>query len=130
MSQNDPIADLLTRIRNASQARHRFVDVPSSKEKLNIVKVLKEQGFVENYLVNDEMRKMRVFLRYTEGREPLIQGLKRHSMPGLRRYIAYKDIPYVLGGLGIAILSTSKGIVDGESAKKMQVGGELLCFVW
>jgi small subunit ribosomal protein S8 len=130
MAQSDPIADLLTRIRNAKEAKHRFVDVGISKEKVSIVKILKEQGFVGNYLLNDDLRKMRIFLKYDQDRQPLLQGLRRYSMPGLRRYVSYKDIPTILGGMGVAILSTSKGILDGTSAKKMQVGGELLCFVW
>lgn len=127
---HDPIADLLTRIRNAKLAKHRYVDFRLSKMKINIVKVLLEQGFVDNYLVNDEKGEARVFLRYTAGREPVLQGLKRMSAPGLRRYVNYKKIPKVLGGMGTAILSTPKGIVDGETARKMKVGGELLCLVW
>jgi small subunit ribosomal protein S8 len=125
---HDPIADLLTRIRNAKLAKHRYVDFRLSKMK--IVKVLLEQGFVDNYLVNDEKGEARVFLRYTAGREPVLQGLKRMSAPGLRRYVNYKKIPRVLGGMGTAILSTPKGIIDGETARKMRVGGELLCLVW
>ncbi len=130
MSMHDPIADLLTRIRNARKARHRFVDFPISKMKVNIVRILREQGFVENYLVNEEDRKGRAFLKYVEGREPVIQGLKRISSPGIRRYVNAHKIPRVLGGMGIAIVSTSKGIMDGESARRQKLGGELLCLVW
>jgi small subunit ribosomal protein S8 len=130
MALNDPIADLLTRIRNAKDARHRYVDMYTSKIKLSIAKVLKEQGFVDNYLVNDEQKKLRIFIKYTEGREPVLQGLKTVSSPGLRRYVGYKSIPKILGGMGIAILSTPQGIVDGETAKRLKVGGELICFIW
>jgi small subunit ribosomal protein S8 len=130
MALSDPIADLLTRIRNAKLAKHRFVDTSVSKMKLNIIKILQEQGFIENFLVNDEKHKIRIFLKYIQGREPVMQGLKRISSPGLRRYVGYKEIPHVLDGLGVAILSTPNGIVDGETARKQKVGGELLCFVW
>lgn len=130
MSMHDPISDLLTRIRNAKSAKHRFVDVQVSKMNVSIVKVLEQQGFVTHHLINDEKRKMRVFLRYGSAREVLIQGLKRISLPGTRRYIGYKSIPYVRAGLGTAIVSTSKGVMDGESARKMKAGGELLCTIW
>jgi small subunit ribosomal protein S8 len=130
MSLSDPIADLLTRIRNAICARNRFVDFPFSKEKLSIVKILQEQGFVENLLVDEKTGKARVFLKYSQGRSPVIQGLKRMSSPGLRRYVGYQKIPRIYGGLGIAILSTSKGIMDGQKARELKVGGELLCLIW
>ena len=130
MAIHDPISDLLTRIRNAKMAEHRFVDLNLSKMILNIVKVLKEQGFIENYLVDDQKRKIRVFFKFAGKREPTIQGLKRVSTPGLKRYVGYKDIPRVLSGMGIAILSTPQGIIEGEAARKLKVGGELLCVVW
>lgn len=130
MSLHDPISDLLTRIRNARQSKHRFVDMRLSKLKLNVIKVLKEQGFIENFLVNDEQAKVRIFLKYAEGRESVLQGLKRISAPGMRQYVGYQDIPKILGGMGIAILSTPKGIVDGETARQLKMGGELLCFIW
>lgn len=130
MALNDPIADLLTRIRNASAARHRYVDLSASNVKLNILKVLKEKGLIENYLVNEENKKARAFLKYAEGRDPLIAGLKRMSSPGLRRYLGYKSIPKIDGGMGLVILSTPKGIIDGETARKLKVGGELLCYIW
>jgi small subunit ribosomal protein S8 len=130
MSMHDPIADLLTRIRNARRAYHRYVDFQASKIKVNIIRILQEQGFVENFLVDDEAGKGRVFLKYANGREPVIQGLKRMSTPGLRRYVSSKKIPKVLGGMGIAIISTPKGVMDGESARKQKLGGELLCLVW
>jgi small subunit ribosomal protein S8 len=130
MSLSDPIADLLTRIRNAKDAKHRYVDVGFSKTKANVAKILHQQGFIDNILVNEEEKKIRIFIRYAEGREPVIQGLKKVSSPGLRRYVKCKDIPKILGGLGIAILSTPAGIVDGETAKRLKVGGELMCYVW
>ena len=130
MALHDPISDLLTRIRNAKQQKHKYVDLGLSKQKLSIVKVLMQQGFVENVLVNDEQKKMRILLKYARGRAPVLNGLRRISSPGLRQYIGYRDIPKILGGLGIAILSTPKGIVDGEMARQLKVGGELLCYIW
>lgn len=130
MATHDPISDLLTRIRNAKLAQHRFVDLGLSKAMVSILKILKEQGMIDNYLINEEKKMLRAFLKYADNRESVIQGLKRISCPGLRRYVGYKKIPRVLGGMGIAILSTPKGIVDGETARKLQVGGELLCLVW
>lgn len=131
-STTDPIADLLTRIRNAIQAQHRYVDVPLSKMKESIVKVLKEQGFIDHYLVKNENSKgtMRIFLRYTEGRKSVIQGLRRFSMPGLRRYVPSKSVPIVLDGMGISILSTPKGVMIGKDARAHNVGGEVLCLIW
>jgi len=130
MALNDPIADLLTRIRNASAARHRYVDLFASNVKLNILKVLKEKGLIENYIVNEDSKKARAFLKYADDRDPLIAGLKRMSSPGLRRYLGYKSIPRIVGGMGLVILSTPKGIIDGETARKLKVGGELLCYIW
>jgi small subunit ribosomal protein S8 len=130
MSLSDPIADLLTRIRNASTAKHRYVDVRATKVLISLVKVMQKVGFVDSFLINEEQRKMRVFLRYAEGRESLITGLKRVSRPSLRRYIESKRIPKIDGGMGLVVLSTSKGIMDGESARELGVGGELLCFIW
>jgi small subunit ribosomal protein S8 len=130
MSFHDPISDLLTRIRNAKSAKNRYVDMHLSRVKLDIVKILQAQGFIEHYLVNDDQAKMRIFLKYVEGRESVLQELKRVSKPSLRRYVGYKKIPKILGGMGIAILSTPMGIIDGETARRNRVGGELLCFVW
>lgn len=129
---NDPIADLLTRIRNAIKAQHRFVDLRKSRMNLSIVKILKDQGFIDNYLVKDDETQgtIRVFLKYAEGRLPIINGLKRVSRPGLRRYVGYHSIPLVCGGLGITIVSTSKGLMAGHEAHKIKVGGELICQVW
>jgi small subunit ribosomal protein S8 len=127
---NDPIADLLTRIRNAKQARHRFVDFRFSKIKMEIVKVLHAQGFVDKFLVNEEKGQARLFLKYAGGREPVIKGLNRISSPSLRRYVGYRQIPRIYGGMGVAIISTPGGIIDGETARKNKLGGELLCLVW
>ncbi|MBX9922598.1 MAG: 30S ribosomal protein S8 [Rhabdochlamydiaceae bacterium] len=130
MSLSDPIADLLTRIRNAASAKHRYVDARATKLLISLVKVIQKLGFVENFLINEEERKMRIFLKYAEGRESLITGLKRISRPSLRRYVGHTEIPRIYGGMGLVIISTSKGVMDGESAREQGVGGELLCFIW
>lgn len=130
MAHQDPIADMLTRLRNAMTARRRYVDMPLSQQKHNVLKVLEQQGFVEHILVDDEHKKMRVFLKYAGGRAPILQGLKRISKPSLRKYINKDEIPKISGGLGIAIVSTSQGVVDGETARQKGIGGELLCYVW
>lgn len=130
---SDPIADFLTRIRNSSSAQHRYVDVDWSKIKQNIAEILKAQGFIENYLVKHESKErgtIRLFLKYTEGRQSVIRGIKRMSKPGLRRYVGHQDIPRFYGGLGLSILSTSKGVMAGFDAVTNKVGGELLCLVW
>lgn len=128
----DPIADMLTRIRNASKAKHEKVDIPSSKMKVEIAKILKEEGFVKNVkLVKDRRQGLiRVYLKYTEDEDPVLQGLKRISKPGCRVYASNDAIPKVLDGLGTAILSTPKGIQTGKQAKKDNVGGEVICHVW
>ncbi len=130
MAFNDPIAELLTKVRNAKSAQHRYVDVIYSKMKVKILDILKHHGFIENFLVNEEQHKMRIFLRYNKHRESVIHGLVRESKCGLRRYIGCSRIPRVFNGMGIAILSTPKGVVDGETARNLKVGGELLCTVW
>jgi len=130
MALSDPIADYLTRIRNAKRAKHRFLDLRYSKMKLNISKVLKEAGFIENYLVNEEKHALRIFLKYSKNRESVIHELKRVSKPSARKYVSADNIPRVLGGMGIAILSTPKGVISGHKAWKERVGGELLCLVW
>ena len=130
---SDPIADFLTRIRNATRAQHRYVDVPWSVMKQNIAEILKAHGFIDSFLVKQDDRKrgtMRVFLKYTDGRQSVIQGIKRESKPGLRRYVGHKDIPHFYGGLGLSILSTSNGVMAGFDAMAKKVGGELLCLVW
>lgn len=127
---HDPIADFLTRIRNAQRQRHRYVDVPLSKQKKNIAKVMHEQGFVEDVIVNEEKKILRIVLKYGSNRRPVVNGLRRISKPGLRLYIKHQNIPKILGGLGIAVLSTNKGIIEGEDARTQKLGGELLCYIW
>lgn len=130
---SDPIADFLTRIRNATKAQHRYVDVEWSRIKENIADILKAKGFIDSYLVKHENKQrgtIRIFLKYTEGRDPVIKGIKRVSKPGLRRYVGHQDIPRFYGGLGLSIISTSKGLMAGYEAMTNKVGGELLCLVW
>ena len=128
----DPIADMLTRIRNAILARHDFTLVPASKMKLTIAKVLKDEGFIRDYevLKGKPQRMIKIYLKYTEKKEPMLAGLKRVSKPGLRVYVQQTEIPRVYGGLGIAILSTPKGVMTGQQAWRQKVGGELLCYIW
>lgn len=130
MAFNDPIAELLTKVRNAKNAKHRYVDISLSRVKLNIIKILKESGFVSEYLLDEKKGKIRVFLKYAKGRVSVINDLKRESRPGYRKYLGYQDIPVILGGLGIGIISTSKGILGDKEAREMKVGGEFLCSVW
>ena len=130
MAMNDQVSDFLTRIRNAIMAKHRYVDVRLTKMNKAIVEVLKENRFIDQALYNDEKVKIRIFLRYTTGRCPVMSGLKRESRPGVRKYVNTKQIPTILKGLGIAILSTPKGVLDGQKARKENVGGELLCSIW
>ena len=131
-SFNDPISDLLTRIRNAGKAKRRYFDIEKSSMKEAIVKILKNKGFISHFLVKEENKKstMRVFLKYTEDREAVVQGLQRVSKPSLRKYVPCSKIPSVLRGMGISILSTSQGVMDGQSAKEKNIGGELLCLIW
>jgi len=128
----DPIADMLTRIRNAVLARHDFTLVPASSVKLAIAKILREEGFIRDYevLKGKPQRMIKIYLRYNEDNGPVVAGLKRVSKPGLRIYTQRKEIPRVLGGLGIAILSTPKGVLTGQEAWRQGVGGELLCYIW
>lgn len=132
LTTNDPISDLLTRIRNAIQAKHRYVDVMNSRMNRYIIAILKEQGFVENFMVKEEDRHgvIRLLLKYVDGRNPVINGLTRISKPGLRKYVNHSAIPLVCGGLGISIVSTSQGVMAGHEARRNKVGGELLCYVW
>ncbi|MDR9458522.1 MAG: 30S ribosomal protein S8 [Dehalococcoidia bacterium] len=127
----DPIADMLTRIRNAVLARHEFTLVPSSRMKLSIAKILKEEGFIRDYevLKGQPQRVIKIYLKYAE-KEPVISGLKRISKPGLRIYVQRKEIPRVYGGTGIAIISTPKGVMIGQQAWRQGLGGEMLCYVW
>jgi small subunit ribosomal protein S8 len=128
----DPIADMLTRIRNANMVRQDFVLVPWSKMKMSMAKILKEEGFIQDYevLKGKPARMMKLCLKYTGRNQPAIMGLRRVSKPGLRVYVDATEIPRVYGGLGIAILSTSRGIMAGQRAWKQHLGGELLCYVW
>jgi small subunit ribosomal protein S8 len=125
---NDPIADMLTRIRNAINARHMRVPMPLSKIKLAIAAVLKEEGFIEDFEVDDVL--LTVLLRYDNRREPVISGLKRVSRPGLRQYVGSDKIPTVRNGLGISIVSTSRGVMTDRKAREHKLGGELMCTVW
>ena len=131
MTITDPIADMLTRIRNAIMAGHESVLVPSSKIKLSIVKILKEEDFIDRYevLKGKPQPMIRIHLKYTDDR-PAILGLERMSKPSLRVYVERREVPRVYGGLGIAILSTSKGIMTGQEAWRQRLGGEILCYVW
>jgi small subunit ribosomal protein S8 len=132
MTVTDPIADMLTRIRNAIMARHDSVLMPASKMKLSIARILKEEGFVNDYEVvrGKPHRSIRIYLRYLDNSRSAISGLKRISKPGLRVYVQKKEIPRVYGGLGIAIISTSRGVRTGQQAWRQGSGGELLCYVW
>lgn len=128
----DPIADMLTRVRNACRAGHRKVDVPSSAMKREIARILKERGFVHNYAHIEDNRQgyLRLYLKYSSDEESAIQGLKRESRPGLRKYVGKDEIPRILNGLGVAILSTSKGVLTDRVARREGVGGEVICSVW
>ena len=133
MTMSDPIADMLTRIRNANLAKHDTVDVPSSKMKLAIAQILLEEGYIKKFdMIQDgQFQTIHITLKYgADKNEKVISGLKRISKPGLRVYANTEDIPKVLGGLGTAIISTNKGVVTDKEARKLGVGGEVLCFVW
>ena len=131
--QTDPIADMLTRIRNASHAKHARVDLPASNLKVEIARILKDEGYLASYKVVDDTKvkkTLRVYLRYTSDRRSVISNLKRVSRPGCRRYVGKTEIRPVVGGMGISIVSTPRGLMTGQSARKEGVGGELLCEVW
>lgn len=133
MAVSDPVADFLTRIRNAIKAQHRYVDIEWSKMKLSLADILKNQGFIENYLIkmDDSSRgTIRIFLKYSMGRRAVIQGLKRISKPGLRKYVSHRDIPRFYGNMGLSIISTSQGVMPGNEASQRGIGGELLCLIW
>ena len=131
MQITDPIADMLTRIRNANNAKHETVDVPASKLKLAIAKILMEEGYIKSYqfIENGNQGVIKITLKYL-GKEKVISGLRRVSKPGLRVYVSSEELPKVLRGLGIAIISTSKGVMTDKNARKEHVGGEVLAFVW
>lgn len=128
----DPIADMLTRIKNALQAKKEEVDIPSSNLKLRIAEILKEEGYIRDFKLIQDAKQgiIRVFLKYDEYGEPVISGLKRISKPGRRIYVSKDKIPRVMRGLGVAILTTSKGVMTDREARKMGVGGEVICYVW
>ena len=133
MTMSDPIADMLTRIRNANTAKRDSVDIPSSKMKIAIANILVEEGYVEKYELvdNGNFKDIRIFLKYTANKsERIISGLKRISKPGLRIYASREELPRVLGGLGTAIISTNSGVITDKEARKLNVGGEVLAFVW
>ncbi len=132
MGMTDPIADMLTRIRNAITASYNTVDIPSSKLKIDIAKVLKSEGYIRNYKIMPNRQKgiIKIFFKYDENGEAVIGGLKRVSKPGCRIYAKSDGIPQVLNGFGINIVSTSKGVMTDRQAKKMRAGGEILCSVW
>ncbi|HET7559908.1 MAG TPA: 30S ribosomal protein S8 [Limnochordia bacterium] len=134
MVMTDPIADMLTRIRNASSARHDVVEIPASNVKIELARILKEEGYIRDYKTNESAenprRSIRVYLKYPSGRERAIAGIKRISKPGLRVYAGRHEVPRVLGGLGVAILSTSRGVMSDRQARKEGVGGEVICYIW
>ena len=129
---SDPIADMLTRVRNAMAARHPKVDVPASKLKTEIARILKEEGYIANFKVAEEGVKkvIKIYLKYASDNSPVVTGIQRVSRPGCRNYVGKADIPRVQGGLGISILSTPAGVMTGRTAHKQGVGGEVLCRVW
>ena len=132
MVMSDPIADMLTRIRNANVVRHEKVELPASKAKKEIAEILKREGFIRDaeYIEDNKQGIIRIFLKYGPNKERVISGLKRISKPGLRVYTKNFDIPRVLGGLGIAIISTSKGVMTDKEARQAKSGGEVICYIW
>jgi small subunit ribosomal protein S8 len=132
MSQSDPVADMLTKIRNASSARFESVDIPTSKLKLEITKILKNEGFVKTFkkVSQDGRNLIRIFLKYDGANSPVIHGLKRISKPGRRMYAGYKGLPRVLNGFGTLIVTTSSGVTTGKKAAEKKAGGELICTIW
>ena len=132
MNSSDPIADMLTRIRNAVAVRHDTVLVPGSNPKVALARIMKDEGFIEDFeiLRSGPQRTLRVRLRYRDKKEPVISGLKRVSKPGLRRYVGNKEIPQIYGGMGVAIISTSQGVMTGLEARRRGIGGEYICYLW
>lgn len=132
MTLSDPIADMLTRIRNANMVRKDYVDIPASKIKVAIARTMKDEGYVKYYKVIRDKKQgtLRVFLKYGANNELIIHGLTRVSKPGIRRYVSKDEIPNVLGGLGITVLSTSRGVLTGQDCKRARIGGEILCNIW
>ncbi|MFQ5705832.1 MAG: 30S ribosomal protein S8 [bacterium] len=132
MTMTDPIADYLTRIRNATSAKHNKLDVPASNIKKSMTKILKEYGYIQNYLLIDDQKNgiIRIYLKYDDEGNSVIHGLKRISTPGFRKYVGVGDIPRVFNNLGIAILSTPRGVISDRDARHVRTGGEVLCYVW
>jgi small subunit ribosomal protein S8 len=132
MSVTDPIADMLTCVRNANSAELKTTEVPHSKLKIELARVLKSEGFIADYTTEgqDGKRVIRIYLKYLNENETIIKGLKRISKPGCRKYVAVDELPRVFGGIGVSILSTSSGVMTGEEARKLNIGGEVLCYVW
>ena len=132
MTMTDPIADMLTRIRNANIVGHATVDIPASKMKKSIAGILTEEGYIKGYDVIEDNKQgmIRVHMKYGQGKEKVISGIKKISKPGLKVYAKASDVPRVLGGLGIAIISTSNGLISDKEARKLGVGGEVICYVW
>jgi small subunit ribosomal protein S8 len=132
MSKSDPIADYLTRIRNALRAKHKKVDIPASNLKREITKILHEERYINNYVIieNNKQSLIRIYLRYDQEDRCVISGIKRISRPGLRKYVSHNSIPRVYNNLGVSIITTSQGVMTGQEAKKRGVGGEVLCHVW
>ena len=130
--KSDPVADMLTRIRNASRAEHEKVDIPSSKLKVRVADILKDEGFIKNFRVleDDKQGTVRVYLKYGPANEKMISGLVRVSTPGRRVYVGSDKIPSILGGMGLALLSTSRGVLTDREARKQKAGGEVLAYVW
>jgi len=132
MSKTDPIADFLTRIRNATRAKHRKVDIPASNLKKEITRILQEEHYIKSHIVieDDKQSVIRIYLRYGDNNESVISGLDRISTPGYRRYVRKKAVPRVYNNFGVAIMTTSQGVMTGQDAKRRGVGGEVLCYVW
>ncbi|MBQ1422321.1 MAG: 30S ribosomal protein S8 [Firmicutes bacterium] len=132
MTMTDPIADMLTRIRNANTAGHDTVEIPASKMKKSIAQILKDEGFINDFEVIEDGKQgiIKVTMKYAANKEKVISGIKKISKPGLKVYAKAEDVPRVLGGLGIAILSTSKGVISDKEARKLGIGGEVICYVW
>lgn len=132
MGMTDPIADMLTRVRNASKAGKKWVDMPASKLKKEVARILVEEHFIERlkYIEDNKQGELRLYLKYDRDETPIIKGIRRVSRPGLRRYSRAEDLPRVLNGLGIAIVTTSSGVMTDREARKKGVGGEVICYVW
>jgi small subunit ribosomal protein S8 len=131
MAVTDPVADFLTRIRNATKAKHKKVDIPASKLKIELSRIMLENDFIQHYTIleEDSKKTIRVYLKYFDG-ENILKGLRRISKPGIRTYTKSTELPRVLNGLGIAVISTSKGIMTEKQARQLKVGGEVLCYIW